>query len=191
VFGYVQVVERPISYIIPSRLARRGLHPALGEAISFESTMNNPTEIELAYIAGVMDGEGCVTILRQKFPRKFQYRLFLVVSNTNEEVIRYLHNILGCGAVHPLRRTQKRDTHMDVWQWQASFSDAYSVLTALYPYLIVKRRDALIAMEFYKLPPNNYARIPDPFVESERERLYFSISDGRVKNKKRKRYAKL
>ena len=164
----------------------------VSEAISFEVKVNNPSDAELAYVAGVMDGEACVTILRQKFPRKFQYRLFIVVSNTNKEVILYLHETMGCGRIHPLRRTNaKRDVWMDVWQWQVSGSEAYAMLLMVQPYLIVKRRDAILGMEFYRLPPNDYARIPDPFVESERERLYLSISDGRLKNKKRKRHEKL
>ena len=99
------------------------------------------TEIDLAYFAGIFDGEGCVSIQ----PNKGQLTLTVDVVNTNFEVIENMHKYLGG---HLSLRTQNKISPMRVWYVRGH--KCAESLKPLIPYLHIKREQALLAIEFSK-----------------------------------------
>jgi hypothetical protein len=114
--------------------------------------VNNLTETEKAYLAGLIDGEGCLTITKQKMHEciSYSYAILVIVSMTDERVIRYLHKTTGLGTVHfvPPPKTEYKDQ----WSWQLSRFQALDLIAAIVDYLIVKQDEARLILEFAKIP---------------------------------------
>lgn len=107
------------------------------------------TLTEAAYVAGIIDGEGCIHLAkseRRKWDGVFQTgRMFIVVSLTYQPLITWLGNTIG-GYVRQVK--QKNPKHKTVWLWRLSGHNAASLLSTLLPYLRIKQEQALIAIEY-------------------------------------------
>ena len=122
--------------------------------------MNTLTEPQKAYLAGIMDGDGCITISRSKISRKkvsLSYALLVTITQTDKPYLQRLCDMTGVGHVH-LAKQGKRQWMMekyranaaDVYRWMTTSVGAYELLTAITPYLINKKRQAEIAIQFQK-----------------------------------------
>jgi hypothetical protein len=118
----------------------------------FGASVNNLTETEKAYIAGLIDGEGCLTITKQMLNGcvNYSYAILVIVSMTDERVIRYLHKVTGIGAVHFIR--PPKPEYKDQWTWQLSRFQALELIAAIVDYLIVKQDEARLILEFAQIP---------------------------------------
>lgn len=101
------------------------------------------TEIEKAYAAGLIDGEGTVTLTRRD--RKAKYRWPVVsVTSTTLEIIEQLAKFGG--SVH--KRSRRIKHHKDVWVWSIRGQKALAFLRMVRPYMVepskVTRADMLI-----------------------------------------------
>lgn len=120
----------------------------------------------LAYLAGIFDGEGYVSI--ERFARKrtqtVQHALHIGVSNTFMPVLDLFVSNFGCGTIGRMSGTQYA-----CYQWRATGMDALRTLSTLYPFLMIKREQARIGMEFQMSlfnKPNQQA----PVTEEDRSR---------------------
>ena len=126
------------------------------------------TEPEKAYITGLFDGEGHVSVLRTwcqpKYHRKrhILYRLQLGIGNTNTEVLEWLVEKVG-GKVYAVNWKAKGNRKL-CWQWRYDGKKAEEFLKAIYPYSIIKRRQIEEALGFLGLGSE--------FVPAEREEYY-------------------
>ena len=107
-----------------------------------------PSLTDIAYFAGLFDGEGCVTykqywdVKRKDRPRRYKvWRIFLEMSMTDEAVIRWSHNLLKCGTVR-LNIKNKSPSSKPHWKdqcrWRCSHRDAYQVAKLIWPFAQVK-----------------------------------------------------
>lgn len=97
------------------------------------------SDIQLAYIAGFVDGEGCVQISKNG-------SLSLSIINTAHQTLTFIKRVLGCGSVAP----RKQKVNKPQYVFRVYGTSAAEVLTALLPYLIEKRPQAELALEFFK-----------------------------------------
>lgn len=110
------------------------------------------TEIEYAYIAGIIDADGHVGIYSRahakegKFQSMAQYTLTVRVAMTHEGVVRWLCGKVGFGDVNVRHRAAPFKT---VYDWRITCRAAVNLLEKIRPYMIVKRRHAEIAAIFY------------------------------------------
>lgn len=131
------------------------------------------TETEAAYLAGLIDGDGCIHAVRQKKSNPSHsdgFRLMLSVWNTNEAIIDYLHGLLG-----GQRGSQDRGVaaHRPSHYWQISTNGVREVLPQLIPYMRIKRERAELALELAShLGQNGRWEPPTPEVKELRMRLY-------------------
>ena len=95
------------------------------------------------YIAGIIDGEGCITMDRRE--NKSPMTL-IAVGNTNERLIHWLHDRLG-GSIR--RMHPSTDRCKAVWHWQLYAIEARRLLRAILPHLMIKRRHAEIVLAFH------------------------------------------
>lgn len=108
---------------------------------------------DLAYAAGLLDGEGCIGIRRRgrrggKGFRIGQRTLAVEVTNTDEGMVRWLHNLFGGSvsyspASYSLNRKAK-------WHWHCQANMALRCLDATFPYLKTKWRQAKLARRFQR-----------------------------------------
>jgi hypothetical protein len=99
----------------------------------------------LAYTAGIVDGEGCIHIAKNK---KKQYSLRVIVTNTNEWLVKWFKMEYG-GSI-TIRPCNKSKNTRTSYQWVISTSQAYDFLKLVLPYLMIKRPQAEVAIVFHQ-----------------------------------------
>ena len=113
--------------------------------------MNKITNEDIAYIAGLFDGEGSIYFAKRKEKKKkhngkgyrtsMSQRISMEVTMTDESVIRWIHEVLGCGTVvkKPRKGLRKDGTkYLMQYKWRCTFRDAYYVCCLLFPYAHTK-----------------------------------------------------
>ncbi len=101
-----------------------------------------------AYIAGLIDGEGCISIRRCKQGKFIYYKPMIEVGMTDRQPIELLEKTFGNSAWYEVIPTGKRK--LICHKWRVTGSNCVPVLNPILPYLIVKRKQALIVIEFIK-----------------------------------------
>jgi len=104
---------------------------------------------ESAYIAGLFDGEGTITIMRQTQPaRGYQLLVTMGVAKA-DSTLNELKQVFG-GILHrPNRTPSGRPT--SVTRWQVTSDKAYRFLQAVFPYLRIKAEEARVGIEFHEM----------------------------------------
>lgn len=102
-------------------------------------------DVDRAYFAGIMDGEGCVTIARAKKGKWSYYTLFLSMACTDPSLMIWIIEKFG-GRVAP--RTKCKTNRKDVWVWRVASREAEAVLRQIEPFMVVKRDQARLALAF-------------------------------------------
>lgn len=107
------------------------------------------SDVDIIYLAGFIDGEGCVTIDRYKRRGKqnFYYKAQLDICNTNRDILEWIKERFGGCIVAPRHAKGKRATC-----YRVTFNDwkCVDVLRLVLPYLKVKNKEALIVIYFQK-----------------------------------------
>jgi hypothetical protein len=121
-----------------------------------------PSDLDCAYLAGIIDGEGCITarIERRRRPDgQDQTWLSIAVTvhivNTDRRLIDWLVDFWP-GDVTPLKRMSAR--HKPAWRFQAAGRSTPVLLADAMPYLMLKCEQANLAMELirtHRLPGRN------------------------------------
>ncbi|GAI54865.1 unnamed protein product, partial [marine sediment metagenome] len=105
------------------------------------------SEAILAYTAGIMDGEGCIGLYKEKAAHyNLGYNLIVRVqiANTQEWLIRWLQMQFGGYITH---QYDERGNRKPLWQWRIAARKAAEFLKLILPYLYLKRSQAEIAIQ--------------------------------------------
>jgi hypothetical protein len=104
-----------------------------------------------SYLAGIIDGEGYLGITKQsrKDRPSISYREILQVANTYKDLVDFLKNEIG-GSVYIIKRPQDKDYWKVQYVWHCSQSEIEFILKKTMPYLIVKKGQAKLLLEFIK-----------------------------------------
>lgn len=135
--------------------------------------LNLLTEPQKAYIAGIIDGEGSIMgykVSRKAAARGFGWKLGVSVGNTNYDLIHWLRDTTGIGSWRESSEP-KNPKHKRAAKWYVSSrKDIEQLLEAVLPYLLIKRRNAELALEFVKLKPA-YGRMEFRHIQVENQRI--------------------
>ena len=125
-------------------------------------------ESDIAYIAGLFDGEG--SIYYKKAPEKKKkhkgpgyresqsWRINMEVTMTDPMVINWLHQTLKVGTVTKKPRKGKRKDgtkYLMQYRWRCVFRDAYYVCCLIYPYSITKLEKVKQILDHYQTVEDN------------------------------------
>lgn len=105
---------------------------------------------KLAYVAGIFDGEGCISIQRNKphaGGKSPCYALHVSVSNTDKRIINFLLELVGGGSCK--HNNEKRPNQRLCYDWRVQARVAVRFLKAIRPYLLLKAEQADLAIEFW------------------------------------------
>ena len=108
--------------------------------------------ISLDYIAGFVDGEGCITLTKRIKRRKngrdyVEYQPVMVVSNTNKQILEEIkRQISGSIVTHNTKALHKKSYALRLANRQC-----YKAMNALKDYLIVKKPQALLILKFKEI----------------------------------------
>lgn len=101
------------------------------------------SELDSAWLAGIVDGEGCVHIGKNK-KKTISYQPRIAVSMTCKKVIDRLVALTGYGSCRPCRVKEGRKL---IWEWKCVGQQAADILRHIWPHLIVKRQQAALCIE--------------------------------------------
>jgi hypothetical protein len=106
-------------------------------------------EVTLAYLAGIVDGEGHISIDRSKpnIQRRVspRYQPEFVVVNTDRKLIDWL--VLNFGGSVYTRKILKTNWKQS-WTWKLGNQQAAEMCRQLIPYLMLKKEQAILLVDF-------------------------------------------
>jgi hypothetical protein len=115
--------------------------------------MKEYTISQIAYLAGIIDGEGSIYIGNFSSNPKtgsLHYQTNMEVTNTDEKLIDWLiNNIGGRKSKYTFKQTPK-NSRRDVYRWIVSGDLLTQLCYLLLPYLIIKKRQCEIMIEMRK-----------------------------------------
>ena len=111
------------------------------------------TKEEAAYIAGIIDGEGTISLSRRH--RNDNRQLVISIANTEPDLLDYIHQTIGAGRI-----TKKRTVsscHSPSSTYVLDNRQALALLAQVAPYLRTykAKRAALILSDYIRLTPRN------------------------------------
>ena len=129
--------------------------------------VNNLSVSQAAYIAGLIDGEGSVGLLRKH--KGDNRQLVISIANNELALLEFVLEVIGAGKI-----THKRPiaaAHNESYTYTITNRQALSVLEQTYRFLRTykSRRAQLILDDYLKLTPRNGKYSPE--IKSKRERF--------------------
>ena len=114
----------------------------MGEVLKFH------TENTLSYVAGIIDGEGCIGInithVNGRHGQIYDHMMLRVeVASTSRKLIDFLLNEFG-GQFN----AGKRPNRKPYYKWTVAALQGEKFLRLIYPYLLIKRDQAEIVFKF-------------------------------------------
>ena len=97
----------------------------------------------MAYLAGLFDGEGCITYKqrtehRKGKPKAYKYwNIRIEINMTSRETIAFVMKTFKCGALD--YRPPYPHQNYGQYRWRCSHQDAWEVARALVPFSITKK----------------------------------------------------
>ena len=97
---------------------------------------------EKGYIAGMLDGEGSILIIKRKNERQHRNpEIYIQIVNTNQDVIFWIEQKLG--GTSQVTRQNSQKGYLPLYSWHLSgFIPCYCLLQVLSPFLIIKKPKA-------------------------------------------------
>lgn len=120
------------------------------------------TRVEKAYIAGIIDGEGCIYVKEVPTRGRTTIKTVLVVNLTSLNLIRWLQSKTKMGNVNPstygINEKRRREKgHKKSRRWEVSGKEFTTLLKAVFPYLRIKGKQAKLALELKDLQAKSNA----------------------------------
>ncbi len=114
---------------------------------------NQLSTAEAAYIAGLVDGEGSITLTRKH--RNENRHLGLTISSTELPLLDFVLKTTGVGKITNKERSQYHHSHS--FAYAVYNRQALQVLQQIFPYLLSYKsaRCALVINDYIKFTPRN------------------------------------
>tara|TARA_R100001594_G_scaffold2462_2_gene9653 strand:+ start:3980 stop:4399 length:420 start_codon:yes stop_codon:yes gene_type:complete len=113
-------------------------------------------ESDIAYIAGLFDGEGSIEFTKRKEKKKNGIydcrRISMEIAMTDKSVLVWVHEVLGVGTLtkKPRKGLRKNGTkYLMQYRWRCTFRDAYYVCRLLWPHAHTKLPKIQQVIEHY------------------------------------------
>ena len=121
-------------------------------------------QLDIAYMAGLFDGEGSVDYARRWEKRtKGKYKVWRIhceMAMTDKYVLQWIHSTLGIGTVRPKKVPKGMKPQ---WRWRCSFRDALQFAKLIWPHVQVKLHKIEQILDHYTVddldPPKPSAKV--------------------------------
>ena len=123
---------------------------------------NVMSEVDMAYIAGLFDGEGSIYFKRGVEKKKKHkgkgyrlsnsMRISMEITMTDKSVLIWVHEVLGVGTLRPKKVKGKRKDgtpYLIQYKWRCTFRAAYQVCLLIWPFAHVKLDKIQQIIEYY------------------------------------------
>ena len=118
--------------------------------------INMLRDVDKAYIAGLVDGEGCITLrreVRKENHRGWRINPHVGIYNTNREVLEWAQQTLACGCLWKTTMSKKhaKAHYKQMYVLHFNAHDIRSLLPQLLPYLKIKKLPAELVLEYLSM----------------------------------------
>lgn len=126
--------------------------------------------IQLAYLAGIIDGEGSIAIEVQsksiRWNRKCDYySLRLLVINTNLPLLNWIQENFG----GTIRQRPDIENRRRCYRWNIFSHNAAEILKECQPYMIVKKPHTEIFIKFAETMSKSNSRLSEELLEYRKD----------------------
>ncbi len=139
------------------------------------------TEVDRAYLAGLIDGDGCIMATIERHSEKkfrFRVRLSIKITQKDNSLLMFLTRKYGVGKI----RANKRDTPFETFDWIIYEKNALRMIIDLIaPYSKTKNKQLKIAKKILNLSDATFSGL------IEMARLADSLSQFNVRSKSRRK----
>jgi len=129
--------------------------------ILYEPKIHKP--LDLAYLAGIVDGEGCFHACKLKNKpgdgyKNGHYRCVLKVSNTDIRLFEWLQETFKGTCSAAFKETRDKLYKRDCYEWVVTGHRLLDICRQIHPYLIIKKRHCELVIKFRESFPINLGR---------------------------------
>jgi len=112
---------------------------------------SNNSDIVLAYMAGIIDGEGSITITdcTKKQSRTF-FTTSLGISTTDKVLIDWVVDKFGGWNSSYTPKQTPKNSRKKVYRWQITGENLETLLKLVYPYIVIKKQEIEIMLAMRK-----------------------------------------
>lgn len=93
-------------------------------------------ETDLAWAAGLIEGEGCFTLHSKRHP-------YLLVDMTDKDVLEKLHSIFPFGNIRGPYLHKNKPKHKPRWRFDAFGPKCRHIMLHIFPYLCSRRKSKI------------------------------------------------
>ena len=144
--GHARAIKRDLGQLKPKDLV--GMPWRLAFALQADDYLGNiRREADRAWLAALVDGEGCITILETSSSHGSgnSYPPVLQVRMCDVECIQKAASITGYGTASPRQEPPSQGGQRASYQWRLNGRKAADTVAEIYPFLLIKRKQAVIA----------------------------------------------
>lgn len=137
-------------------------------------------DLEKAWLAGIVDGEGSIFIMKQKRKdreRDTNYILRMSVQSTDPFMAVECSKLAGGPVI--TEQFDKRPNNSDTLKWELSGKRACFVLEQILPYMRVKHKQAQLAIDFQKTTKKHWKHMPQADYETQ-EKFYCALKQAKL-----------
>ena len=143
---YDRKFDLPLSGLKPKDLV--GIPWRVAFALQAPDYLGNiRSETDRAWLAALVDGEGCITVLEATSPHGSgsSYPPVLQVRMCDIECIAKAAQITGYGMASPPQEPPSQIGQRASYQWRLHGRKAADTIAEIYPFLLIKRKQAIVA----------------------------------------------
>lgn len=116
-----------------------------------------PTDIQLAWLAGLLDGEGCIAFAKRtdyvsgrgRMLMRYDVKLAMACEMTVRICFDLVADIIGDDLVKVFKEKRRNERVRPLWRCEISSKrGVYDLLTAVEPHLVTKRLEAQLCLRF-------------------------------------------
>lgn len=137
-------------------------------------------DIDKAWIAGIIDGEGSIFVMRQKRldrERDTNYILRVSVQSTDPYMTKELKTLCPISAEFSVQRDHRPECS-DTLKWQVNGKNAARFLEEILPFMRVKHQQAKLAIEFQNTTKKHWRHMTSVDYEKQAA-LYQELKDAK------------
>lgn len=137
-------------------------------------------EIDMAYMAGFFDGEGCIHLGRYRKGKSSASLTIILVQKESEPIV-LASELWPQGKITVAHRNQEQNKGKSYWQFKLHGKAAADALAEMFPYLRGKRDQAKLAIDYQDtlnaFKGGNWSKWWTPEMVEYRNRVAQELSD--------------
>jgi len=115
--------------------------------------IQEPTPTDIAYLAGLLDGEGSICIFRSTHrDGSSRHWINVTIGNTHHGVLKWIQSIFG-GRLASNAEQYKPQNH-ETWRWRVNAKEAALILRLVSAYLKIKTSKLVLQLNFKSILSN-------------------------------------